>query len=122
LRAKIIGTKQRRNPLQTYETSDLSVALEPWNKATLKFIMSRGPGHLQRAIEAIIARQRRHRARIAITVEDVVFEAYGGGELTRTQMVAVRRAIRSFIRKHPRYVLIRGARLLLVPSSLRRSP
>jgi hypothetical protein len=77
--------------------------------------MSRGPGHLQRAIEAIITRQRRHRARIAITVEDVVFEAHGEGKPTRAALVAVRRAMRSFVRKHPRYVLIRGARLLLVP-------
>jgi hypothetical protein len=116
---KVIGTKQRETQLQICETSDLKVALEPWNKATLKPAMSRGPGHIQRAIEMVIARQRRHRARIAITVEDVVFEAYDGGRLTRAQMVAVRRAMHSFVHKHPSCVLTQGTRLLLVPKNSR---
>ena len=75
--------------------------------------MSRGLGHLERTILAMVER------RDNFTALDIAHEAYPGTPPTHAQHVAVLRAMHSFVRKHPQYALIGGKRsqpLMLVPS------
>ena len=68
--------------------------------------MSRGLGHLERTILAMVERQQRKRQRVTFTALDIEYEAYPGTPQTQTQHVAVLRAMHSFVRKHPQYALI----------------
>ena len=81
--------------------------------------MSRGLGHLERTILAMVERQLRKRQRVNFTALDIEYEAYPGTPQTHAQHVAVLRSMHSFVRKHPQYALIGGKRsqpLMLVPS------
>ena len=74
--------------------------------------MSRGLGHLERTILAMVER------RDNFTALDIAHEAYPGAPQTHAQHVAVLRAMHSFVRKHPQYALIGGKGsqpLVLVP-------
>jgi len=80
--------------------------------------MSRGLGHLERTILAMVERQRRKRQRVNFTASEIECEAYPGTPPTRAQHVAVLHSMHSFVRKHPQYALIGGKRsqpLVLVP-------
>ena len=80
--------------------------------------MSRGLGHLERTILAMVERQRRKHQRVNFTALDIEYEAYPGTPQTHTQHVAVLRAMHSFVRKHPQYALMGGKGsqpLMLVP-------
>jgi hypothetical protein len=80
--------------------------------------MSRGLGHLERTILAMVERQRRKRQRVNFTALDIEYEAYPGTPPTHAQHVAVLRSMHSFVRKHPQYALIGGKGsqpLVLVP-------
>ena len=74
--------------------------------------MSRGLGHLERTILAMVER------RDNFTALDIAHEAYPGAPQTHAQHVAVLRAMHSFVRKHPEYAVIGGKGsqpLVLVP-------
>ena len=80
--------------------------------------MSRGLGHLERTILAMVERQRRKSQRVNFTALDIEYEAYPGTPQAPAQHVAVLRAMHSFVRKHPQYGLIGGKGsqpLVLVP-------
>jgi hypothetical protein len=80
--------------------------------------MSRGLGHLERTILAMVERRRRKRQRVNFTASDIEYEAYPGTPQIHAQHVAVLRAMHSFVRKHPQYALIGGKGsqpLVLVP-------
>ena len=73
--------------------------------------MSRGLGHVERTILALVehsraVRQLRDFDVLDFDVFDIVDAAYPG-KLTRAKEVATRRAMHSFIRKYPQYVLVR---------------
>src|SRR6516164_8400398 len=76
--------------------------------------MSRGLGRLEQAIAATIERQRQ----VRVTVGDIVRDAYPHrwvkGDFVdpdpppRAHLVTARRAMHSFVRKHPEFGLIGG--------------
>jgi hypothetical protein len=57
--------------------------------------MSRGLGHLERTILAMVERQRRKRQRVNFTALDIEYEAYPGTPPTHAQHVAVLRSMHS---------------------------
>jgi hypothetical protein len=81
--------------------------------------MSRGPGHIERTIATLIERAHASRLQLHFDVLDIAEAAYPEEKLTKAQEVAVRRAMHSFARMHPRYVLIDSkwglGRIALVP-------
>jgi hypothetical protein len=88
---------------------------------TLKSIMSRGLGHVERTILRMVERKRRTRQRVHFDWWDIEKKACPAREPAtnfRRRHGAVLRAMHSFVRKHPAYVLIGGKgtnQLLLVP-------
>ena len=83
--------------------------------------MSRGLGHVERTILRMVERQRRTMQRVRFDWWDIEEKAYPAPEAATnfcTRHGAVLRAMHSFVRKHPAYVLIgcKGTnQLLLVP-------
>ena len=74
--------------------------------------MSHGLGHVERTILALVehsraVRQLRNFDVLDFDVFDIVDAAYPGKRLTRAKEVAARRAMHSFVRKYPQYVLVR---------------
>jgi hypothetical protein len=81
--------------------------------------MSRGPGHIERTIATLIERAYASHQLLHFDVFDIAEAAYPEKKLTKAQEVAVRRAMHSFARKHPRYVVtdskLGSGRIALVP-------
>ena len=81
--------------------------------------MSRGPGHLEKTIATLIERAHTSHQLLHFDVLDIAEAAYPEEKLTKGQEVAVRRAMHSFVRKHPRYVVTDSkwglGRIALVP-------
>lgn len=81
--------------------------------------MSRGLGHVERTILRMVERKRRTRQRVRFDWwEEKAYPAPEPATNFRTRHGAVLRAMHSFVRKHPAYVLIGGKgtnQLLLVP-------
>jgi hypothetical protein len=67
--------------------------------------MSRGSGHVERTIAMLIGRAHASHQPLHFDVLDIAEAAYPEKGLTKAQEVAVRRAMHSFARKHPRYVV-----------------
>jgi hypothetical protein len=70
--------------------------------------MSRGLGHIEHSILAMVERARRRRGRIAFTAWDIAYEAFPRKRPSHAQQVAVLRAMHTFVGKHPGYGLIQG--------------
>jgi hypothetical protein len=81
--------------------------------------MSRGPGHIERTIATLIERTHASHQQLHFDVLDIAAAAYPEKGLTKAQEVAVRRAMHSFARKHPRYVVTDSkcglGRIALIP-------
>jgi len=81
--------------------------------------MSRGSGHVERTIVMLIERAHASHQPLHFDVFDIAEAAYPEEELTKAKEVAVCRAMHSFARKHPRYVLTDSkwglGRIALVP-------
>jgi hypothetical protein len=81
--------------------------------------MSRPAGHIERAIATLIKQAHASHQRHHFDVFDITEAAYPEKGLTKAQEGAVRRAMQSFVRKHPRYVLTDSksglGRIALVP-------
>jgi hypothetical protein len=81
--------------------------------------MSRRPGHIERTIATLIEQAHASHQPLHFDVFDIAEAAYPEEKLTNAQEVAVCRAMHSFARKHPRYVVTdskRGlGRIALVP-------
>ena len=68
--------------------------------------MSRGLGHIERTILRMVNRQRRNHQMVRFNAKDILFEAYDGKDWdSHAHYVATVRAMHSFVRKYPRYVL-----------------
>ena len=81
--------------------------------------MSRGSGHVERTIAMLIERAHASHQPLHFDVFDIAEAAYPEEELTKAKEVAVCRAMHSFARKHPRYVVtdskLGSGRISLVP-------
>jgi hypothetical protein len=94
--------------------------------------MSHGPGHIERTIKQMVDRAcAQRKRRIAFEAWDIAREAYPPSDAPdvpalhrqwHSKQVAVLRAMHSFVRKNPNYVLINGRGAwptLLVPKRQR---
>jgi hypothetical protein len=72
--------------------------------------MSTGLGRIERTILVMVNRTRRSREGelVWLDAEAVARETYKGTNVTRSQRVAVLRAMHSFVRKRPKYALSGG--------------